>query len=338
MTTQWKQRPEGGGWFAIWLIRNIARYGGRTIGRALLYPITAYFLLRRAPERQASRAYLGRVLGRPARLLDGARHIHTFASTILDRVFLLSDRLQLFEVSISGIEEVHRQLDKRQGVLLFGSHLGSFEVLRVLARQRPEYVIRVVLDKGHNPAMTQLLDALDPQIAANVIDAGQDGPAIVLEIQQAVAAGHLVAMLVDRAQASEAAQPASFLGHDALFPTAPWLIAMVLGTPVVLAFGLYRGGNRYDLAFEHFSDGLHAPRAQRAQVLAAVIRRYAARLEHYARQAPYNWFNFYDFWERSDAHADDAGQPDGAHAGAANGGAGAGDDAAGQHGRLVRRA
>jgi predicted LPLAT superfamily acyltransferase len=194
------------------------------------------------------------------------------------------------------------------------------------------------MDTSHNPAMTQLLDALDPQIAANVIDAGQDGPAIVLEIQQAVAAGHLVAMLVDRAQASEAAQPASFLGHDALFPTAPWLIAMVLGTPVVLAFGLYRGGNRYDLAFEHFSDGLHAPRAQRAQVLAAVIRRYAARLEHYARQAPYNWFNFYDFWERSDAHADDAGQPDGAHAGAANGGAGAGDDAAGQHGRLVRRA
>ena len=336
MTAQWKQRPEGGGWFAIWLIRNIARYGGRTIGRALLYPITLYFLLRRAPERQASRAYLGRVLGRPARLLDGARHIHTFASTILDRVFLLSGRLQLFDVSISGIEDVHRQLDKRQGVLLFGSHLGSFEVLRVLARQRPDYVIRVVLDKGHNPAMTQLLDALDPQIAANVIDAGQDGPAIVLAIQQAVAAGHLVALLVDRAQASEAAQPASFLGGDALFPTAPWLIAMVLGTPVVLAFGLYRGGNRYDLVFEHFSDGLHAPRAQRGQVLASVIRRYAARLEHYARQAPYNWFNFYDFWERSDAHAD-AGQPESAQARDANGGI-AGDDAAGQHGRVVRSA
>jgi predicted LPLAT superfamily acyltransferase len=337
MTAQWKQRPEGGGWFAIWLIRSIARYGGRTVGRLLLYPITLYILLRRAPERQASRVYLTRVLGRPARLLDGARHIHTFASTILDRVFLLSGRLQLFDVSLSGVEDVHRQLDKRQGVLLFGSHLGSFEVLRVLARQRPDYVIRVVLDKGHNPAMTQLLDALDPQIAANVIDAAQDGPAIVLAIQQAVAAGHLVALLVDRAQANEAVQPASFLGRDALFPTAPWLIAMVLGTPVVLAFGLYRGGNRYDLVFEHFSDGLNAPRAQRAQVLASVIRRYAARLEHHARQAPYNWFNFYDFWERSDAHAD-TGQPDRAQAGEADGSTGDGDDAAGQHGRMVRRA
>ena len=314
MNVQWKQRPEGGGWFAIWLIRTIARYGGRTVGRALLYPITLYFLLVRGPERRASIGYLERVLDRPSTWRDGARHIHTFASTILDRVFLLGGRLQLFDVSLSGVENVHRQLDKGRGVLLFGSHLGSFEVLRVLARQRPDYVIRVVLDKGHNPAMTQLLDALNPEIAANVIDAAQDGPAIVLAIQEAVAAGHLVALLVDRVQPGEPALPARFLGGDAKFPTAPWLIAMVLGTPVVLAFGLYRGGSRYDLVFEEFSDGLHAPRAQRGQVLAAVIRRYATRLEHYARQAPYNWFNFYDFWERSDDARAEGEQASAAHA------------------------
>ena len=68
--------------------------------------------------------------------------------------------------------------------------------------------MRVVLDKGHNPAMTQLLDALNPEIAATVIDAGQDGPSIVLAIQQAIAEGALVALLVDRAQPGEAALPA----------------------------------------------------------------------------------------------------------------------------------
>ena len=26
------------------------------------------------------------------------------------------------------------------------------------------------------------------------------------------------------------------------------------------------------------------------------MQRYADRLAHYARSAPYNWFNFYDFW------------------------------------------
>ncbi|MDB6162588.1 MAG: acyltransferase [Xanthomonadaceae bacterium] len=298
--TQWKKRPEGGGRFAIWLIRGIARHAGRKVARLLLGPITIYFLLMRAPERRASIAYLERALGRPTRWIDGARHIHTFASTILDRVFLLSGRLEYFKVTISGLDDVHRQLDKHQGVLLFGSHLGSFEVMRVLARQRPDYVIRVVLDKGHNAAMTQLLDALDPAIAANVIDAAQDGPSLMLAIQQAVAQGHLVALLADRVYKDDASEPATFLGHVARFPRAPWLIASVLHVPVVLAFGLYRGGNRYDLAFESFSDGLHIPRAERPHALSALIQRYAGRLEHYARLAPYNWFNFYDFWDSAD--------------------------------------
>jgi predicted LPLAT superfamily acyltransferase len=309
--TRWKQRPEGGGRFAIWLIRSIARHAGRRVARLLLGPITVYFLLMRGPERRASIAYLERALGRPTRWSDGARHIHTFASTILDRVFLLSGRLRQFQFRISGLDDIHAQLDKGRGVLLFGSHLGSFEVMRVLARQRPDYVIRVVLDTGHNPAMTQLLDALDPAIAANVIDAGQDGPSLMLAIQQAVAAGHLVALLVDRVPPGDIAQPALFLGKVARFPRAPWLIASVLHVPVVLAFGLYRGGNRYDLAFETFSDGLHIPRAERSRALSALIQRYATRLEHYARLAPYNWFNFYDFWDPADDVLQDPAANDG---------------------------
>jgi predicted LPLAT superfamily acyltransferase len=27
-----------------------------------------------------------------------------------------------------------------------------------------------------------------------------------------------------------------------------------------------------------------------------IMSRYVARLEHYCRAAPFNWFNFYDFW------------------------------------------
>lgn len=64
MSTDWKQRPEGGGLFALWLIRSIGRYGGRAVSRLLLYPITLYFLIRRGPERLASRQWLDRALGR----------------------------------------------------------------------------------------------------------------------------------------------------------------------------------------------------------------------------------------------------------------------------------
>jgi predicted LPLAT superfamily acyltransferase len=301
VNVDWTHRPEGGGRFALWLIRSIARYGGRGVARPLLWPITLYFFLKRGPERRASRAYLARVLGRRPHAGDVMRHIHTFASTILDRVFLLSGRLRRFDVAIDGLESLHRQIDLGRGVLLFGSHLGSFDVLRVLARERPDVKVRVVLDKGHNPAITQLLDALNPEIARSVIDAGQDGPSIVFAIKQAADEGALVALLVDRARAGEAAIEAPFLGDHARFPVAPWVIATMLGTPVTLAFGLYRGRRAYELSFEPFSDGLAADRQHRQALLHDCVRRYAARLEHHARRAPYNWFNFFDFW-----HADDA--------------------------------
>ncbi|HRN62925.1 MAG TPA: acyltransferase [Luteimonas sp.] len=296
MSVDWKQRPEGGGRFALWLIRHIGRYGGRPLARLTLYPITLYFLLRRGPERRASIAFLGRALGRPARLVDGARHVHAFASTLLDRLFLLDGQEHRFRIDVDGLDALAARVDEGHGVLLFGSHLGSFEVMRVLSRRRPGLKLRVVLDKAHSQATTQMFDALAPDIAAGVIDAGQDGPALMLQIQQAAAEGALVALLVDRTLPGQASVQVPFLGAPAPFPLAPWQMAAVLKLPVVLGFGLYRGGNRYDLVFEPFCDRLDLPRGRRDEALGALIRGYAARLEHHARQAPYNWFNFYDFW------------------------------------------
>ena len=134
-------------------------------------------------------------------------------------------------------------------------------------------------------------------MAATVIDAGQDGPSVVLAIQQAVAEGAVVALLVDRTQPGDPGFPVEFLGAPATMPRAPWLIAAVLHAPVVLAFGLYRGGNRYDLVFEPFSGPIKVARKDRNHALADLASRYAARLEHHARSAPFNWFNFYDFWQ-----------------------------------------
>ncbi|WP_305805750.1 acyltransferase [Stenotrophomonas sp. YIM B06876] len=300
----WKRRPEGGGRAAIRLIAGIARHGGRGIARLCLYPITVYFLLMRGAERRASRAFLSRVHGRRASVAEVARHIHTFAATILDRVFMLGGRMQLFDIHHFGLEQLHAAMDQGRGVLVFGSHLGSFDALRALGRQRRDIQLRVLLDKAHNAAITEVLAELDPTLAAGIIDAGQDGPSIVLAIKQALDEGALVALLVDRARPGEPSLAAPLLGAPAPLPTAPWLMAAVLKVPVVLAFGLYRGGNRYDLVFEAFDDAIDIPRRERAGALALLVQRYAARLELRLRSAPYNWFNFYDFW-----HADDCASP-----------------------------
>lgn len=316
MSSAWKARREGGGRLALRTLLTVASVIGRAPTRALLYPIALYFMLRRGAERRDSRLYLSRMFGRPATLREVARHFRTFAATILDRLFLLSENTRRFDVQTQGLDALHGHLDAGRGVLLFGSHLGSFEVLRVLASQRPDYAIRVVLDRAHGQALTELLETLNPEVAATVIDAGGGGPAVALAIQQGLSQGAMVALLVDRSQEGGTTMPVPFLGAPAQFPVAPWLLASVLKAPVMLAFGLYRGGNRYDLLFEPFSDGIDLPRRERQAGVAALIHRYAARLEHHARSAPYNWFNFYDFWTCADDKRDDDA-PVQAHASAA---------------------
>ena len=100
----WQSRPEGGGPLAMWLIRTIALIGGRRLGRLFLYPITLYFYLRRAPERRASKAYLQRVFGRPATPWQVFRHLHAYAATILDRIFLLAHGEKAFDIEIEGLD------------------------------------------------------------------------------------------------------------------------------------------------------------------------------------------------------------------------------------------
>lgn len=304
--TTWQARPEGGGRFAVWLIRGIALHLGRPVARALLYPITLYFLLMRGPERRASRTFLARVLGRAPGWWDVARHIHCFSATILDRVFLLSGRSEVLDVRVHGLASLTALLDQGGGVLLLGAHLGSFEALRVLARERPGMELRVLLQRQQNPAVNGLLEALDPTIADTVLDAGRPGPELALAIGAALERGALIGMLADRSRPGEAVARHSFLGAPAPFPLAAMRIAAATGVPVVAAFGLYRGGRRYDLVFELLTQGGTVPRASRADFIRSLQQDYVRLLEHQARASPWNWFNFYDFWQ-GDSHGHAAG-------------------------------
>jgi predicted LPLAT superfamily acyltransferase/uncharacterized membrane protein len=300
-SVHWSERREGGGRFALWLIRTIGLRLGRRTARALLYPITLYFFVRRGPERRASRAFLQRAFNQPASTRTVLRHIHTYAATILDRAFLLAHSTRGFDIRVHGVEQIDAQLRPDHGVLLVSAHIGSFEALRVLADDRPDLNVRVVMDRGQTPALTELLHALNPAVAQSVIDLGRSGSEFALAIKDAADDGALIGLLGDRARPGEATRDAEFFAAPAAFPIAPYLIAAALELPIVLCFGLYRGGNRYDVYFEAFAEREQIPRAQRAEYVARCTQRYAARLEHYTRMDPYNWFNFYDFWHRSAA-------------------------------------
>jgi predicted LPLAT superfamily acyltransferase len=192
---------------------------------------------------------------------------------------------------------VHRRMESGRGCILLGSHLGSFEVLRALGVMQRNFPLKVLMDPTHNQNITGFLDALNPVIASTVI--APDRVDTLLTVKESLDAGFFVGTLGDRVSSDGKTSQCRFLGRPAAFPVGPIVLAAMTHCPVVLFFGLYRGGNRYEIYFEHFADEITLDRDRRAEEIQRWMQRYAERLEHYARIAPYNWFNFYPFWNQA---------------------------------------
>ncbi len=296
MSRYWMRQPERGSRVLIRLIVWIARRLGRRVTRVLLYPISFYFLAFSRTSRMASRGFLAVALGRKARLGDLFRHYHTFASVILDRVFLLAPNGGRFDVRVHGEAVVMDRYQRGKGLILLGSHLGSFEVLRaqgVLGKQLP---VKVLMYDRNAAKVNTVLNAINPAITRTVIPVGRADT--LLRAKQAVDEGALLGILGDRLTSDDRAVACRFFGAQASFPGGPLLLAALLRVPVVLAFGIYRGGARYDIHFELLTDRVAVEGADRMEDVRRWTQAYATRLEHHCRQAPYNWFNFYDFWSR----------------------------------------
>lgn len=276
------------------VIRWVALHLGRGPARSLLYPITLYFLLTASSQRRASREFLSLALNRPANLRDVARHIHTFASTILDRVYMMTDRYDCFDLTINNHELIAELLDQNKGCVLLGSHLGSFEVLRITAVVRRELPVKILMYPQHNEMMVRILSELNPSLSENIIPLGQ--PDTLIRAKESAASGSIIGMLGDRVADSGKTVTCQFFDKPTTFSQGPILFASLLKVPVFLFFGLYKGGNRYEIHIEPFADQIPLTRGSREKDIQEWTQRYAARLEHFARSAPYNWFNFYDYW------------------------------------------
>ena len=139
---------------------------------------------------------------------------------------------------------------------------------------------------------------LNPELAGSIIDASERGPQLVLKLKEALQAGRMVGIMVDRALATRSHRRQSTSSAAARVCRS--------------ARGSWRMRCRFrsSWASASITAATATPRtsscspnpcACRARIArppsSSCAQRYAHRLEHYARTAPYNWFNFYDYWQ-----------------------------------------
>jgi len=294
---EWMQRPERGDERWVRFMAFATKKFSRQVTRIFVYPVAAWFWLRTPAARRDSARYLGRVLDKPVTASDTFRHYLSFASTILDRLYFLQGRRDLFELEIFGREMLFGRLAEERGVFMVGAHMGSFESLRVMSRGHQQWRVSMAMFEDNARQIGAVLRTIDPRLEEMIVPLGQMDS--MLKIQARLDRGDMVGFLADRTIGQDTVQTIPFLGVPAPFPTGVFRMAAVLRRPVIVMAGLYLGGNRYRLHFIELADFTDTPRAQRQQAVSDAVQSYASTLERFCHEAPFNWFNFYDFWASS---------------------------------------
>ncbi len=307
----WWRLAERGSYLGILTVFYLYRFLGRGAARAVLYPVAIYFFLAAKTAREGSLKFLRRVydytrerpvLPHAPTWRDGVRHVLAFAESGLDKVAAWLGRLDHSQVEFPNRGEIDALIARRQGAVLVGAHLGNWEMTRALAAFSGYGTINAVVYTDHAQRFNRLLERLNQRFRLNLIQISSLGPETAILLQEKIDRGELLVIVGDRTPPAENGRVVRvpFLGQDAPFAQGPFLLAGLLGCPVYLFFCLKEQAG-YRIHLEHFCDRVELPRKQRADALREYIRRYAERLEYYCLRAPFQWFNFYDFWRDESA-------------------------------------
>lgn len=290
------------------------RWFGRPLSMVLVHGIVGYFFLTGRTQRRSSLAYLRRLdalpegkraLGRPPSVWTSFLHFRTFALSIFDRLVLWFGREDELRFDVVGREDFDRLLTPTQGAIVVGAHLGSFDALRALA-DRDGRVVNVLMYTQHAPRINAIFRQLSPDVDVRVLQVEPDSMGTVLQIRRCIERGELVAILGDRVEPADRGRTArvTLLGGEVELPTAPYLMAGLLGCPLFFMVAVRDGDARYRVSAEVLSEGFTLRRADRDATLQRFAQAFADRLEHHCLRAPLQWFNFFDYWNEA---ADESG-------------------------------
>lgn len=303
--THWAQIGESSFVAGIWLLYHVHRLFGRLPFRFCLYPVVAYYWATQPRARGASMQYLQRmhcahgVPSSPPGWREGLRHFLSFADTLLDKLLAASGRYRFANVRFVGREPLLAMIERGQGGIFVTAHAGCLELCQATAERQPGFKLNVLVHTRHAERFNSLLRRLDPSSGVRLLQVSEVNAATAVMLAAKVELGEFVAIAGDRVPLGTGRTVrALFLGHEAEFPAGPYVLASLLRCPLYF-LGCVREGAGHTIRFEALAERVELPRGRRDAALSALAQAFANRLEALLARAPYEWFNFFPFWNVS---------------------------------------
>lgn len=310
----WSEIKEVGGglWhfrFMLWTACHLPLFMVECITAVICF----FFWLGARPVRARSKIYLNhlsKVSGKRFGFFSTYKHIFSFALSMMEKLLGWKGAIKLNQIESQNddLQMLVQQLNQGRGAFLLCSHLGNMEMLRSLTEfgefhTERDFQVFPVVDLSGTTKFNSLLRELNPDLIDKIVDANSIGVDSAIWMKDKISAGDLVVIAGDRTSANSRNRTieTDFLGESANFPEGAFSLAGILNAPVYFIFVVRKNDFNIRTAYEmhvvRAKTSLDCPRKERPERLKMLLREYVEILERLCVAHPYQWFNFYNFWE-----------------------------------------
>jgi predicted LPLAT superfamily acyltransferase len=224
------------------------------------------------------------------------RNYLVFGKVILDKTATMAGFQTRFAFNFDGEHHLRKMVSDKTGGLLISAHIGNFEMAGHMLNRLKTKINIIMLDAEHEKIKNYLSSFT--QKSFHIITLRNDNSHIY-EIRQALENKEILCIHGDRFMLKSKVIRCDFLGEKASFPTGPFYLAMKYSVPVSFVFAMKEGNKDYHFFAstpKYYTQQTNLKK--RNEMLKQIIEDFIIELELKIRQYPYQWFNYYNFWEK----------------------------------------
>jgi len=214
-----------------------------------------------------------------------------FGQTIIDRIVLMSGMNHPFRFEFEGETYLHEMVKQNRGGLLLSAHVGNWEIAGHLLR-RLGTDMHIVMYDGEQQQIKDYLESITEKHSARIILIKED-LSHIYAIQEALSKNGFVCMHADRFLEGNKTLSGNLLNKSALFPAGPFLLAKTFQSPVSFVFAMKN--HSFDYHFYASPSKIYS--GPKEISIPEMLQDYCRAMESTIRKYPFQWYNYYDFWE-----------------------------------------
>lgn len=257
----------------------------------ILYFVAFYFLFFSVKGTKASFYYFHKRLGHSkfSSFYKVYKSYFSFGKTIIDKFAIASGLKDKFTYEFENEQSLKDILKEKKGGILISAHVGNFEIAEYFFSRVDEFSTQINLvttDLEHN-TIKNYLESVSLQTSMKFIIIKED-MSHIFEMNNALSNNELICFTGDRYFEGNKYLTEKLLGKEANFPAGAFLLGSRLKVPVIFLYIMKQTSKHY-----HFFAEEAVFKHRDAQDL---LKKYTESIERVLKRYPYQWFNYFDFW------------------------------------------